>query len=143
MRKDILKKGVCKVIACMLVMLCCITNCETYLGDEKEVVRVGVYQLEGYHAYNENGELEGYGIDYLKVLAAINGWTYEYVDATDFTDACKKFSTPPQKSNVCLPRARVRGNLVIRSYYRNPNTNPNTNTKPNTNTNTNTKPKMI
>lgn len=90
MRKNIFKKGVCKIIAYILVMVFCFTNCEVYLADQKETVRVGIYQMEGFHAYNENGELEGYCIDYLNVLAGINGWSYEYIDAVDFTDACNK-----------------------------------------------------
>lgn len=59
-------------------------------ADQKETIRVGVYEMDGFHAYNEYGELEGYGIDYLNVLASINGWKYEYVDSADFTDACNK-----------------------------------------------------
>ncbi len=85
-----MKKHIHRAIACLLVIITCITNCEIVQADEKEPIRVGIYEMEGFHSHNEYGELEGYGIDYLNVVAALNGWEYEYVEATDFMDCCNK-----------------------------------------------------
>lgn len=46
--------------------------------------------MDGFHDYNEQGELEGYCIDYLNVLASITGWEYEYVMTADFMECCDK-----------------------------------------------------
>ncbi len=85
-----MKKHIYKVIAYLLIMISCITNCEVTWADEREPVRVGIYEMEGFHSYNRYGELEGYCIDYLNVISALNGWEYEYVEAVDFMDCCEK-----------------------------------------------------
>ena len=46
--------------------------------------------MEGFHDYNEAGELEGYCIDYLSVIAGLTGWKYEYVEVKDFIEGCEK-----------------------------------------------------
>ena len=84
-----MKKRFYSVLASVLIIIFCIAECEPVLADEKEIVRVGVYEMDGFHSYNEYGELEGYCIDYLNVVAGITGWTYEYVEAADFNDACE------------------------------------------------------
>lgn len=85
-----MKKGFYRVIASLLIIICCLTNCEIMQADERETIRVGVYPMEGFHAYDETGNIEGYCIDYLNVLAGVEGWEYQYVTATDFMDACNK-----------------------------------------------------
>lgn len=85
-----MKKQFYRVLASLLIIITGIANCELVWADEKENVKVGIYQMEGFHAYNAYGELEGYCIDYLNVLAGVTGWTYEYVEASDFSDACEK-----------------------------------------------------
>ena len=62
-------------------------------AEEARTVRVGVYPMDGFHAYNENGEPEGYCIDYLNVVAGLTGWKYEYVELYDFMDGCNKLET--------------------------------------------------
>ena len=84
-----MKKHIYRAIACLLIMISCIANCEVTLAAEKETVRVGVYEMEGFHSFNEYGEWEGYEIDYLNVVAALNGWQYEYVEAKDFLECCE------------------------------------------------------
>lgn len=85
-----MKKHIYRVIACLLIMFFCIPNCEVVQADEREPIRVGVYEMEGFHSYNQYGELEGYGIDYLNVVAALNGWEYDFIQVTDFIDGCNK-----------------------------------------------------
>ena len=88
-----MKRGFYKIIASILIMVSCIMNCEIVKADENEIIRVGIYQMEGFHAYNEYGDLEGYCIDYLNVVAGINRWTYDYVEVKDFMDGCNKLET--------------------------------------------------
>lgn len=85
-----MKKQIYIVLASLFIMISCIVCREVMLADEEDTVRVGIYQMEGFHAYNEYGELEGYCIDYLNVLAGITGWEYEYVEVSDFMDGCDK-----------------------------------------------------
>lgn len=85
-----MKKQIYIVLVSLFIMISCIVCREVMLADEEDIVRVGIYQMEGFHAYNEYGELEGYCIDYLNVLAGITGWEYEYVEVSDFVDGCDK-----------------------------------------------------
>ena len=85
-----MKRCVVKVLAWVMLVCCCMGQQEIIRADENRTVRVGVYQMEGFHAYNEVGELEGYCIDYLGVVAGLTGWEYEYVMLDDFMECCDK-----------------------------------------------------
>lgn len=86
-----MKKHIVRLFAYMVVMLICITNTVPYQAEEQaEKVRVGIYEMDGFHYYNKDGELEGYCIDYLNVLSALTGWEYEYVEVADFMEGCEK-----------------------------------------------------
>lgn len=85
-----MKKLLCKILVYLLLMVFCISNCDVAYAEENTVIRVGVYQMDGFHSYNEKGQLEGYCIDYLNVVAGIVGWEYEYVDVADFMEGCDK-----------------------------------------------------
>lgn len=85
-----MKKSFYRIIAVILIIVSCIMNFETVKADENETIRVGIYQMEGFHSYNEYGDIEGYCIDYLNVVAGINRWTFEYVEVEDFMDGCNK-----------------------------------------------------
>lgn len=63
------------------------------LTDNDGVVKVGFYHMEGFQYYDEYGELQGYCVDYLNMLASFTGWTYEYVDVSDFGDGCDKLES--------------------------------------------------
>ena len=84
-----MKKRFYSVLASLLIIIFCITECELVIADE-ETVRVGIYQMDGFHGYNEYGELEGYCVDYLNVVAGVTGWKYEYVEVADFMEGCTK-----------------------------------------------------
>ncbi|MBP3451483.1 MAG: transporter substrate-binding domain-containing protein, partial [Agathobacter sp.] len=85
-----MKKSFYRIIAVVLIVVSCIMNFETVKADENETIRVGIYQMEGFHSYNEYGDIEGYCIDYLNVVAGIKRWTFEYVEVEDFMDGCNK-----------------------------------------------------
>ena len=85
-----MKKCILKLFIWVIICITCI-QCQTFFADSTEkTVRVGVYEMEGFHSRNEYGDMEGYCIDYLNVIADVNGWKYEYVEVSDFTAACKK-----------------------------------------------------
>ncbi len=86
-----MKKRVVKLLAALLLLVTCFSEIQPYMAyEEGEPVKVGVYELEGFHSFNEDGTVSGYGIDYLNVVAGITGWEYEFVPVTDFMDGCRK-----------------------------------------------------
>lgn len=86
-----MKKKIYKVLAVLLTMVCCVSSGTSYWAYTKgEPVKVGIFEMEGFQHYNEEGEPEGFCIDYLEVIAGINNWEYEYVPVKDFMDGCKK-----------------------------------------------------
>lgn len=79
-----------KVLVWVLLVCFCLGQREVIQAAEKRTVRVGFFPMEGFHAYNEAGQLEGYCVDYLNVVAGLTGWKYEYVELEDFMDCCNK-----------------------------------------------------
>ena len=51
-------------------------------ADSKDTVRVGYYQQDGYFERQENGELHGFGVEYLKTIATYTNWEYEFLEGT-------------------------------------------------------------
>ena len=47
--------------------------------DNRQTIRVGFYQMDGYHMMSDNGRLYGYGYDYLQLMRRFTDWKYEYV----------------------------------------------------------------
>lgn len=71
------------VIALVVIML--LGSANAYMAYEKgEPVRVGIFDMEGFHSYDEEGNLTGFCIDYLNVIASVTGWEYEFVEIKDF-----------------------------------------------------------
>lgn len=76
-----------KVLAGILVFAMLFSAAEPCFAYENgERVRVGIFEMEGFHSYNEEGNLKGFCIDYLNVIAGITGWQYEFVQVKDFKD---------------------------------------------------------
>ncbi|MGN0350725.1 MAG: diguanylate cyclase domain-containing protein [Roseburia sp.] len=55
-----------------------------------KTVRVGVNEIEGFMAYDEDGNVTGYGQDYLNAIANVTGWNYEYVKVENFQNGMEK-----------------------------------------------------
>ena len=85
-----MKKQMYKVLAWLLLICCCMGQQESVQAGESKVVRVGFFEMEGFHSYNEKGELEGYCVDYLNIIAGLTGWQYEYVEMADFMECCDR-----------------------------------------------------
>ena len=50
--------------------------------NEKQVVRVGWFESDGYFEKDQDNQLIGFGIDYLNAIASYTGWEYEFVEGT-------------------------------------------------------------
>ena len=62
--------------------------------DNNRVVKVGYYEREGYFEKQEDGQLYGFGVDYLQTIATYTGWEYEYVaNETDSGIRCRPKGT--------------------------------------------------
>lgn len=84
-------KKLYKLLAGLLIFATCFVLGEPYMAyTEGEKVKVGIYTMDGFHYYDEDGELNGYCIDYLKVLSGLTSWEYEYVEVSDFSEGCEK-----------------------------------------------------
>lgn len=73
-------------LLCMLGALASAMHTEAKVP---EVIRVGYYPLEGYHAEDEEGIVRGYEAEYLSRVADITGWKYEYVKADSWEEAVR------------------------------------------------------
>ena len=73
-------------ICASLVMFGTIANAtEIESADDNKsnnTVRVGYYQQDGYFEKQENGELYGFGAEYLKTVATYTNWEYEFLEGT-------------------------------------------------------------
>lgn len=50
--------------------------------EEKNTIRVGYYEKDGYFEKQSNGELYGFGKEYLETIAAYTGWEYEFIEGS-------------------------------------------------------------
>lgn len=76
-------------ILLMIVLISGLFNLssDNVYAENKEVVRVGFFELDGFQYYDENGNYKGYNVDYLNLVANYTGWEYEFVDVKTFDDA--------------------------------------------------------
>lgn len=65
----------------LCLLLCLVCGHAAAAGAER-TVRVGFFAFEGFQETLEDGHRDGYGYQYLRRLAQITGWKYEYVDAS-------------------------------------------------------------
>lgn len=56
-------------------------------ASEKQIVKVGFYNMSGFQYYDKNGNPQGYNVDYLKLVSNFTGWEYEYVEFESFDHA--------------------------------------------------------
>lgn len=85
-----MEKRIVRICAGVFIFLLFIVGAEPYMAYTKgDPVKVGVFDMEGFYYYDEEGNLTGYGIDYLNVVASITGWEYEFVEVKDFIEACE------------------------------------------------------
>ena len=85
-----MRKGVLRLFAWVCIMITALSSQPVWANPTENSVRVGIYEMEGFHSYDEYGNPQGYCIDYLNVVAGVTGWEYEYVELADFSDGCNK-----------------------------------------------------
>lgn len=54
---------------------------KAYAEDKGETIKVGVYELKNFHAFDDEGNVTGYDVDYLNRISEITGWKYKYIKA--------------------------------------------------------------
>lgn len=88
---------------------------------EGNTVRVGWFECEGYFEKDKNGNLMGFGIDYLNAIAAYTGWEYEFVKSS--REGCLKMLQngeidlmSPIRNDVQLDGAKVSDEVIGESY---------------------------
>ena len=54
--------------------------------DDKGVIRVAFFQMDGFNETDENGKHSGFGYEYLREVAKYTGWKYEFVSAIQVKD---------------------------------------------------------
>ncbi len=110
-----MKKRFYKLFAGFVIFIMCISCCEPFMADvEPQLIHVGVYEMEGFHCKDENGEWTGYCIDYLNVVSGITGWQYEFVEVTDFTDGCEKLEN--QEIDLLAPAMKTDARQLLYEY---------------------------
>ena len=71
----------------VLLLVVLFWNTESYAAYTKgEPIKVGIFDMDGFHSVDEEGNLTGFCIDYLNVIADITGWKYEFVEVKDFME---------------------------------------------------------
>lgn len=80
------------VVALMFIVV--FGAAEPYDAYQKgEKVKVGVFDMEGFHSFDEEGNIVGFCVDYLGVIADVTGWEYEFVEVEDFMDGLDALET--------------------------------------------------
>lgn len=77
----------------------------------KKVIKVGWYERDGYFEKDKDGNLVGFGMDYLNALAAYTGWEYEFVQGT--REQCI-FRLQNKKIDIVAP---IRSDERLRNIY--------------------------
>ena len=77
--------------ACRLILSICIglmlsgvfvNAAEIEEAADRKTVRVGFYEQKGYFEKQEDGEVYGYGAEYLKTIATYTNWEYEFLEGS-------------------------------------------------------------
>lgn len=110
-----MKKRLEKILILILVFAAWVSGSETYMAyTEGESIKVGIYEMEGFHSYDEYDELSGYCIDYLNVVSGITGWEYEYVEVANFSEGCEKLEN--QEIDLLAPAMMTDARKVKYAY---------------------------
>lgn len=76
-----------KILVVVLVFTMLFGTVEPFMAyTEGEPVKVGIFDMEGFHSFDEEGNPVGFCVDYLKVIAGITGWEYEFIEIEDFME---------------------------------------------------------
>ena len=74
-------KRIRSVLAGFLILLCVLVASAFPVSAEREpqtTVRVGCVDIDNFLVTDRNGNVSGYGAEYLEKIAEYTGWQYEY-----------------------------------------------------------------
>lgn len=67
----------------LIIMFACICAIgivnETFAEDDESVVKVGYYDIEGFQHTDEMGNVSGFNMEVLRIIAIESGWNFRYV----------------------------------------------------------------
>ncbi len=97
------KTGSTFVLFCLFVLILVGTwgSKGLYVSAEENKVKIGYIDQDNF-IHNENGNLSGYGVDYLNEIAEYNGWQYEFV--LDTWENCLSMLETGEIDFVCMAR---------------------------------------
>lgn len=80
-------------------------------------VRIGFYEIPGFHEYDEFGNPSGYGVDYLNKISEKTGWNYEFIPVKKWEDALAMLGRGDIDLLAPAQRTQERdGNFIYSSY---------------------------
>ena len=88
-----MKKYLKKCVLCLCAWMMVITIPQTYHAQQTTKVRVGIFEMEDFHSYDEEEKLTGYCVDYLTILSKLVNLDLEYIEVENFIDGCNKLAT--------------------------------------------------
>lgn len=88
------RKKLINLITALLVIVCLFNTVLQYdfFGDEKRVVKVAFFPMDGYHIHESYGNFGGMDVEYLKALCEYSGWEVEYVECESWEEALEFLS---------------------------------------------------
>ena len=85
------KRRVQHVISILLIfmVLCSFFSalCGEVKAEEKRIVKVAFFPMDGYHEKTKNGDYEGMDVEYLDALCEYTNWEIQYVDCGSWDEA--------------------------------------------------------
>lgn len=80
---DLLLHVLCSLLICLTIIVpqrfCAAVENSLLFPPYRQTVRVGFFNMGGYHMIDENGQRTGYGYDYLQLLREHADWNYVYI----------------------------------------------------------------
>lgn len=84
-------------------------------------VKVGWFESDGYFEKDKNGQLIGFGVDYLNAIAAYTGWDYQFIKST--REGCLRMLQEgqidlmsPVRVDLQLENAKTSSEVIGESY---------------------------
>lgn len=82
------KKQICTAFIVVALLMICVGRVQDFeVKAAERTVRVGVFELNGFFGRDDQGELVGYGADYLQKLSEKTGWNFTYVWAENWDES--------------------------------------------------------
>ena len=77
-----LNRSICILLVILCLLTCIFTVPDYTCAEEKETIKVGYAERNGYHTTDKRGNYQGYDYEYLTEIADYTDWEYEFVEGT-------------------------------------------------------------